>query len=198
LAGSIAFARNHEFAGLEEALGDGDEVALMPPVSGGSDSPWVASETGPDGSFFALTNDSIDSRALAGRLLQGGDGAVITFEGVVRDHTGNRQTLYLDYECYPPLALKKMREIGCGVLARHAVNRIAIVHRLGRLRISESSIAIVVTSAHRRPAYEASLEAINRVKKLVPIWKKEHFEDGSMWVEGEWEDSVPRSARIVS
>jgi molybdopterin synthase catalytic subunit len=87
-----------------------------------------------------------------------------------------------------------MEEIGAEILKSHAVRAIAMVHRLGRLEIGEASVAILVASAHRKPAYEASLEAINRLKRLVPIWKKEYFEDGEVWVEGEWEGSVPRPA----
>ena len=200
MAESIALARNQEFADLDAALGDGDEVALMPPVSGGSagpsvqHSPWLASSTEDDGSFFALTREPIDTRGLVQRILNGSDGAVITFEGVVRNHTKGRKTKFLDYECYAPMALKTMQQLGREVLAGYPVHRMAMVHRLGRLEISEASVAIVVVSAHRRPAYEASLEAINRLKRLVPIWKKEHFEDGEVWVEGEWEDSIPRPA----
>jgi molybdopterin synthase catalytic subunit len=90
------------------------------------------------------------------------------------------------------MALKTMAEIGAEILNRFDIHRIAMVHRLGRLQIREASVVIVVASAHRQPAYEASLEAINRLKKLVPIWKKEYFEDGEVWVEGDWDDSVAR------
>ena len=119
---------------------------------------------------------------------------MITFEGVVRNHSKGRKTKFLDYECYAPMALKTMLELGREIAAGHAIHRIAMVHRLGRLEISEASVAIIVVSAHRRAAYDASLEAINRLKRLVPIWKKEHFEDGEVWVEGEWEGSIPRPA----
>ncbi len=210
MAGSIALARNQEFARREVLLGDGDEVALMPPVSGGSradahagpngasadpekSSPWLASREDERG-FYALTNDVIDIESLKRRGLTAADGAVIVFEGVVRDHSKGRRTRFLDYDCYVPLALRKMQEIGRDIFDNHAVGRIAMVHRLGRLEISEASVVIVVSSAHRRPAYEASLEAINRLKKLVPVWKKEYFEDGDVWVEGEWEADVPRGA----
>jgi MoaE-MoaD fusion protein len=141
-----------------------------------------------------LTKDPIDARPLVQRLLRAEDGAVITFEGVVRNNTKGRGTLYLDYECYAPLALKTMEELGREILSRYAVHGIAIVHRVGRLRISEASVVIVVASAHRQAAYEASLEAINRLKQRVPIWKKEYFEDGEVWVEGAWDASVPRPA----
>jgi molybdopterin synthase catalytic subunit len=193
MAGSVVIARNQEFADPEAPVEEGDEVALMPPVSGGSSdaSPWIAAADRLPGAFYALTRQPIDVRALAARLLAGEDGALLTFEGVVRNHSGGRRTLYLDYECYIPLALKKMEEIGADILRTHAVRAVAMVHRLGRLEIGEASVAIVVASAHRKPAYEASLKAINRLKRLVPIWKKEYFKDGEVWVEGEWESSVP-------
>jgi molybdopterin synthase catalytic subunit len=196
MAGSVVIARNQEFADPGMPVGEGDEVALMPPVSGGTaaDSPWIGCAEPAPGAFYALTRQVIDARAVASKLLAGEDGALITFEGVVRNHSGGRRTLYLDYECYVPLALKKMEEIGAEILKSHAVRAIAMVHRLGRLEIGEASVAILVASAHRKPAYEASLEAINRLKRLVPIWKKEYFEDGEVWVEGEWEGSVPRPA----
>ena len=208
MASSIVLARNQEFAGPEAVLGDGDEVALMPPVSGGSQdagpgpngasapgksSPWLASSEDERG-FYALTKDPIDVEQLRRRVITAADGAIIAFEGVVRGHSDGRRTRFLDYDCYVPLALRKMQEIGREILGKHPVGRIAMVHRLGRLEISEASVAIVVSSAHRRPAYEASLEAISRLKKLVPVWKKEYFEDGEVWVEGEWETGVPRTA----
>jgi molybdopterin synthase catalytic subunit len=195
MAGSIVLACNQEFAGPGTALKEGDEIALMPPVSGGSDpGPWIAQSQGLRGSFYGITREVIDVGALREGLLAGEDGALITFEGVVRNHSGGRRALYLDYECYVPLALKKMEEIGSSILETHAVRSIAIVHRLGRLEIGETSVAIVVAAGHRGPAYQASLEAINRLKRLVPIWKKEYFEDGEVWVEGDWESSVPRPA----
>jgi len=125
-------------------------------------------------------------------LARGSDGAVVTFEGVTRDNSGGRSTRRLEYECYVPLAIKKMREIGSELVAAFPVDRICMVHRLGRLEIGETSVAIVVTSAHRRPAFDACREAIDRLKRLVPIWKKEYFADGEVWVEGQWDASVPR------
>jgi molybdopterin synthase catalytic subunit len=113
---------------------------------------------------------------------------VVTFEGAVRNNSGGRPTLYLDYECYEPLALKTMARIGEAIVETRDVNRIAIVHRLGRLLIGEVSVSVVVTAPHRRPAFEAALECIDRLKKTVPIWKKERFKDGEVWVEGEWGD----------
>ena len=116
----------------------------------------------------------------------------------MRDNSGGRRTLFLDYECYLPLAVQQLEQIGHRLLERHSVHGIALVHRIGRLRIREASVSIVVASAHRKPAYEASLEAINEVKRRVPVWKKEYFADGEVWVEGQWDDSVPRTAAETS
>ncbi len=190
MAGSIVLARNQEFAPPESLLADGDEIAFLPPVSGGSDA--LAEVEDELGNYFAITHRPIDARALAARLARGSDGAVITFEGIVRDNSKGRPTLRLEYDCYVPLALKKMREIGAELLASHQVDRIGMIHRLGLMEIGETSVAIVVTSAHRKPAYDASREAIDRLKRLAPIWKKEHFAGGEVWVEGDWDASLPR------
>lgn len=179
---SILLARNQEFVRASDPVADGDEIAFLPPVSGG---------TGEGGeNFFALTREPIDTRALAARLLRGEDGAVVAFEGVVRNNSQGRRTLWLDYECYEPMALKQMAEIGAEIARTREIGRIAIVHRLGRLEIGETSVVVVVTAPHRRPAFEAALEGIDRLKRTVPIWKKEHFEDGEVWVEGEWDESL--------
>jgi molybdopterin synthase catalytic subunit len=195
MADSIAMARNQEFAALETPLEEGDEIAFMPPVSGGSEasSEWIGCLQDERG-FYAITDRPIDSAALAARLISDSDGAMLTFEGVVRDNTAGRKTRFLDYECYAPLALKTMQQLGRRILAAHDVHGVGIIHRVGRLQIREASVSIVIASAHRQAAYEAGLEAINRLKKTVPVWKKEHFADGEVWVEGDWEDSVLRPA----
>jgi molybdopterin synthase catalytic subunit/molybdopterin converting factor small subunit len=193
MAGSIVLARNHEFARPTARLEDGDEVAFLPPLSGGSgrDGQRGWSEIRENGHWFALTRHPIDPPAIAAHLQTGQEGAVVTFEGTVRNNTDGRSTGCLDYEGYEPMALKMMAEIGRAIAASRPVLRIAIVHRLGRLLVGETSVAIIVTAAHRRPAFEAALEAIDRLKKTVPIWKKEHFADGEVWVEGEWDRDVP-------
>lgn len=191
MSASIAIARNHEFAQRSAELSDGDEIALMPPVSGGKDEEWIASAADEVG-FYAVTAAVIDSQALVKRLQSDEDGAVITFEGVVRNHTGDRKTLYLDYEGYAPLAVRTMQQIGKNLREKYQVRAVGMIHRVGRLELQEASVSIVVASAHRQAAYDASLEAINRLKKLAPIWKKEYFEDGEVWVEGAWEDDVPK------
>jgi len=194
LAPSIQLACNHEFCDRSSAIREGDEIAFLPPVSGGA--PEAAGRftheiSDPEtGCFFALTRQAIDTPGIARQLLRGEDGAIVDFEGVVRNNTKGRATQFLDYECYEPMAVKMMAEIGREILRTHAIGRIAMVHRLGRLEIGEASVAVVVTAPHRKPAFEAALEGINRLKRIVPIWKKEHFADGEVWVEGEWDDSV--------
>jgi molybdopterin synthase catalytic subunit len=186
-SGSLLFSRNQEFAGRGEPLEDGDEVAFLPPVSGGTDDGQRMDGEGAmkEKNPCRLTRETIDTRGLVTELLAGGDGAVVTFEGVVRNHTKGRATRFLEYEGYEPMALAKMREITQEVVEKFPVDRIGMTHRLGHLEIGEASIVIVVTSAHRKPAFEACHYAIDRLKKIVPIWKKEFFEDGAVWVEGE-------------
>jgi len=189
MARSIVVARNQEFAELSTQLAEGDEVAFLPPVSGGAAADPV--EILEDGNYFALTRHAIDPRALIRRIQTGAEGAVVTFEGTVRNNTRGRRTLCLDYEGYESMALKVMAQIGRELAAAHAVGHVAMVHRLGRMLIGETSVAVIVTAPHRRPAFEAALAGIDRLKKLVPIWKKEHFVDGEVWVEGEWDRNVP-------
>lgn len=189
LAGSIVLARNQQFAGRTETVSDGDEVAFLPPVSGGHDGYTHVIED-EAGHFFALTREPIDTPSIAARVLRGEDGAIVNFEGVVRNNTKGRPTRFLDYECYEAMAIKVMAELGREIAASFAVGRVALVHRLGRMNIGETSVAVIVAAPHRNPAFEAALEGINRLKRTVPIWKKEHFEDGEVWVEGEWDDSL--------
>jgi MoaE-MoaD fusion protein len=189
MSGSIVMALNQQFSERSAALSPGDEVAFLPPVSGGSN-PYTYEIIDEAGHFFALTRAPIDERSIKTRLLQGEDGAVVVFEGVVRNNTKGRATKFLDYECYEGMAVKMMAEIGREIAAKHAIGRLAMVHRLGRMEIGETSVAVVATAPHRAPSFEAALEGINRLKKLVPIWKKEHFADGEVWVDGEWDDSV--------
>jgi molybdopterin synthase catalytic subunit/molybdopterin converting factor small subunit len=193
MAGSIVIARNQEFSALTAAVTEGDEVAFLPPVSGGSD-PYTHEITDLQGNFFALTRCPIDSREIIDRLVRGEDGAVITFDGVVRNNTKGRATRFLDYECYEAMAVKMMADIGRDIASSFEIGRIGMVHRLGRLEIGEASVTIVVTAPHRKAAFAAALEGINRLKRLVPIWKKEHFADGEVWVEGEWDENAPKVA----
>lgn len=188
---SIVMAVNEDFARAGAPLRDGDEVAFLPPVSGGC-GPWTQALEDAEGHFFALTREPIDSAALAASLRRGSDGAIVIFDGVVRNHTGGRATVFLEYEGYEPMALKVMAGIGREIAARHAIGRIGIVHRLGRLEIGAASIAVVVAAPHRAPAFEAAREAMDLLKARVPVWKKEHFDGGEEWVEGAWDASLPR------
>jgi len=118
-------------------------------------------------------------------IRSGPDGAVCTFEGIVRNHTRGRETLYLDYEAYRAMALSQMQALAAEALERFNVREIAMLHRLGRLEIGETSVLIVVASAHRGPAFDACRWLIDTLKKQVPIWKKETFVDGATWADGE-------------
>jgi len=198
MAASTVLALNQQFSSPSAPLAEGDEVAFLPPVSGGaSQDPPAGSFThqiaDPAGHFFALTRCPIDGTAIARHLLRGEDGAFVNFEGVARDNTKGRATRFLEYECYEAMAVKMMAEIGADIARSHAIGRIAMVHRLGRLEISETSVIVVVTAPHRKPAFEAALEGINRMKRLVPVWKKEYFVDGEVWVDGEWDDSIVKA-----
>jgi molybdopterin synthase catalytic subunit len=192
LASSIVLACNHQFSDRSAIVREGDEIAFLPPVSGGTDRYTHEISDSEGAHFFALTREPIETCSITRRLLRGEDGAVVNFAGVVRNNTKGRATSFLDYECYEPMAIKTMAEIGREIAGSYSIGRIAMVHRLGRMQIGETSVAVIVTAPHRKPAFEAALEGINRLKRLVPIWKKEHFSDGEVWVEGEWDESVLR------
>lgn len=169
---SVALAVNLEYSQPTRVLKEGDEVALIPPVSGGRSRCEIVRE--------AIRTDEISKQMRAGE-----DGAVIAFEGVVRNNTRGRRTLYLDYEAYEPMALKEMEALAEQALREFKIREIRFVHRVGRMEIGETSVLIVVASAHRAAAFEACRFAIDTLKKRVPIWKKEYFEDGAVWADGE-------------
>jgi len=183
---SLLFAVNQEFANLQSPVRAGDEIAIFPPVSGGENVPPVTYLETENGDIFQIVRDPIRIEALARQLQRPEDGAIVIFDGIVRDNTSGRKTLYLEYDGYEPMALKKMKEIGAEIRKKWMVNHIGIVHRLGRLEIGEASVVIAITSAHRKIAFEACQHAIDTLKRIVPIWKKEFFEDGEVWVEGEY------------
>jgi MoaE-MoaD fusion protein len=184
LAGSLLFAVNQQIADPLAVLHEGDEVAFMPPVSGGTDN-----------SCYRITSEAISTSDFARSLQAASDGAVVTFEGVVRNHSNGQKTLYLEYEAYAVMAVRKMEEIGAGARQKFDINSVGIIHRVGKLEIGETSVAIVVTAAHRRPAFEACHYLIDRLKQVVPVWKKEYFEDGAVWVEGEGRKQVLAGTR---
>jgi MoaE-MoaD fusion protein len=189
MSASLVLALNERFSEPGAPLSEGDEVAFLPPVSGGA-ATFTHEIEDPAGHYFAITREPIDTLSLVRRLQRGEDGAVVTFEGVARNNTKGRPTRYLEYECYEGMAIKMMAQIGCEIAHAFQVGRVGMIHRLGRLEIGEASVVVVACAPHRKPAFEAALEGINRLKRLVPIWKKEYFADGEVWVDGEWDDSV--------
>jgi|SRR5271156_1000666 len=141
---------------------------------------------------FLLVRERIESDALIAKLKAPEDGAVVVFDGFVRNNFKGQETLYLEYESYEAMAYAKIREIGAEIHAKFPIHRVAIVHRLGRLEIGETSVLIVVTSAHRAAAFDACRYAIDTLKRVVPIWKKEYFAGGGAWAEGEksWQEAI--------
>jgi molybdopterin synthase catalytic subunit len=132
-----------------------------------------------------LTFGVIDARAVTDSLKAGEDGAVTTFDGIVRNNTKERQTLYLEYEAYESMALELMRSLGAEAIAKFGVRDVAMIHRLGRIEVGETSVLIAVASAHRAVTFDACRWLIDTLKKQVPIWKKEVFVDGEVWGSGE-------------
>jgi molybdopterin synthase catalytic subunit len=175
---SVVASVNQEFAEWRAPLAGGDEVAFLPPVSGGQQAQVVED-------IYELVREPIRTAEIVAHVKAPEDGAVVVFDGIVRNHSGGRATLYLDYEAYEPMALGKMREIGAEIRRKFPIHRIALVHRLGRLEIGETSVFIAISSPHRRAAFDACRQAIDTLKRTVPIWKKEYFADGAVWAEGE-------------
>ena len=167
------FAVGHDYVQPDHPLHSGDELCLFPPVSGGQDV----------GDVFKVVDQPLSPDAIAEAVGDPGAGGVVIFSGIVRNETGGRAVKFLEYEAHASMAEAKMREIGAAVRARWPATRaIAMLHRIGRLEIGESSVLIAVSAAHRGEAFEACRYAIDTLKATVPVWKKEHFEDGEVWV----------------
>ena len=194
---SLAVAVNQEYAGAETALKPGDEVALLPPVSGGSEGETPSGQ--PAGrrrysSRSSIVRDVIDTQDVVRNIKSSEDGAAVVFEGVVRNQTRGRKTLYLDYEAYEEMALAQMEGLAEQALKQFQVREVALIHRLGRLEIGETSVLVVVASAHRAAAFDACRWLIDTLKRTVPIWKNEYFEDGAVWADGEaFPEEIPRA-----
>ena len=206
---SLLFAVNQEYAQPDRVIKDGDELAVFPPVSGGcaaqkhNDETTEALRTGTaggspasthDNDFFELTTDPIDVGAVARRVVLPECGATVTLDGYAREWTSARRTLFLVYEAYAPMALSELARLGREAHGRFEIAHIGIVHRTGRLEIGETSVVVAISAPHRRAAFEACEWAIRELKTTVPIWKKEVFEDGEVWVEGEGQKgSLPKT-----
>jgi molybdopterin synthase catalytic subunit len=175
----VAASVNQEYAGWHASLASGDEVAFLPPVSGGQHETKAAEDV------FQLVHARIDPHQIAESLKAPGDGALVVFDGFVRNSFKGQPTQYLVYEAYEPMADAKMREIGAQMRKKFPIHRLAIVHRLGRLEIGETSVVIAVSSPHRAAAFDACRYGIDTLKQIVPIWKKEHCVGGAVWAEGE-------------
>jgi MoaE-MoaD fusion protein len=184
--GSVAASVNQEYSGWRAPLSAGDEVAFLPPVSGGQGGgQGSGQQSAVAEDIFQLVREPIRPHEIIESLKAPEDGAMVVFDGFVRNNFKGGKTLYLEYEAYEPMAYAKMREIGAEIRAKFSVRRVAIVHRLGRLEIGETSVWIAVSAAHRGAAFDACRYAIDTLKRAVPIWKKEYFAGGAVWAEGE-------------
>jgi molybdopterin converting factor subunit 1 len=173
---AVRAALNQEFKDWSEQVADGDEVAFIPPVSGGAHGVGV---------LFELTADPLDARRLEAAVSHKGAGAICTFTGVVRDSSRGRSVTHLEYEAYAEMAIAQMRRIGEEIAEHWPESRVAMAHRTGRLEIGEASVVVSVSCPHRAEAIAACKLGIDRLKESVPIWKKEHAADGTYWIEGD-------------
>src|SRR3990170_4398065 len=173
LGDSLMYAVNAEYVRPDHPLRSGDELALIPPVSGGAEG------------LFEVTAEPLDPQRLVDAVRKDESGAVAVFLGVVRDNSMGRRVLYLEYDAFPELATRVMRQIAEEATARWPLTGVAMQHRTGRLEIGETSLVIAVSSPHRKEAFEACHHLVDRFKEVVPVWKKEVWEGGEVWIEGE-------------
>ncbi|MGG3455971.1 molybdenum cofactor biosynthesis protein [Paenibacillus rhizolycopersici] len=186
-------AVNQEYAAGDTPITEADEVALIPPVSGGEPTSELASD-GADADLFIITDEPLSVEEITAKVIAPDHGAALTFTGTTREWTQGQRTVHLEYEAYVPMALTKLRQIGVEIAERWPGTRCAISHRIGHVDIAEISVVIAISAPHRAGCYEASRYAIERLKQIVPIWKKEIWEDGSEWKGhglGPWDPRVP-------
>jgi molybdopterin synthase catalytic subunit len=172
---AVRFAVNQEYVDDDYRPRPGDEIAFIPPVSGGSDAP---ARIGP----IKIIRERVDVAALEAAVADPGAGAICTFVGTTRENNVGRKVLRLEYEAYESMALSEIRKLADEAGRRWEITRIAVTHRIGVVEIGEVSVAIAVSAPHRAEAFEACRFAIDRLKEIVPIWKKEHFEGGEVWI----------------
>ena len=175
LLATTMVAVNQSYVERDHALQPGDEVALIPPVSGGLDYPSPNPR-------MLITDEPLDAEKVTAMVANTANGGVVTFQGVTRDETGGRTVVRLDYEAYPEMAYKTLQQIFDEVEERWGITDLALAHRIGRLELGEASLVVAVGAAHRAEAFAAAMYVVDRLKEIVPIWKKEFFEDGSVWV----------------
>jgi molybdopterin synthase catalytic subunit/molybdopterin converting factor small subunit len=163
----LLYAVNQEYAERDQPLADGDEVAVIPPVSGGA---------------FRLAGDPLDLGSVIAEVTDERAGAIATFQGTVRRQSRGRQVIALEYEAYSGMAEKVMAEIADGVIARYELWEVAVAHRVGRCEVGDVSVAIAVSAPHRQDALSACRDVIDELKERVPLWKKEIYEGGEEWI----------------
>jgi molybdopterin synthase catalytic subunit len=163
----LLYAVNREYAGADQELADGDEVALIPPVSGGA---------------FVITEEPLSLEQAVAEVRDDGAGAIATFSGAPRNRSRGRDVLYLEYEAYEGMAETMLARLAADLTARYDLKGVAIHHRIGRVEIGEASVVIAVSAAHRKDALAACQEAIEILKAEVPLWKKEVYEGGEEWI----------------
>ena len=172
--GAVRGAINHEIVPWDTVVANGDDVAFIPPVSGGAHA-----------ALIELTTRPLDARRLETAVAHSGAGAICTFTGIVRDTSRSKTVAHLEYEAYAEMAIAQMRKIAGEITEQWPDSRVAMAHRTGRLEIGEASVVVSVACPHRAEAIAACKWGIDRLKQTVPIWKKEHATDGSYWIEGE-------------
>jgi molybdopterin synthase catalytic subunit len=189
--GGLLYAVNREYVERGHELQDGDEVAVIPPVSGGS--PEVDSSAG---RLFKVVEAPLDVNEVIRVVEDPAAGATVSFIGTVRDNSLGKEVVALDYEAYPAAAEKMMARVADEIEERWGLRRVAIIHRVGHLAIGEASVVIAVSSPHRHEAFAACEYVITRLKEIVPIWKKEAYTDGAVWLGSEAD--YPRGAQAKS
>jgi len=200
--GAIALAVNYEYSDGGTILRDNDEVALIPPVSGGTVKDEASTAEAPlplISEHARIVCGAIKTASILAAIKRPEDGAVAVFDGIVRNHSRGRRTLYLEYTAYERMALGQMEQLARQALGRFAIRDVRLVHRLGRLPIGETSVYIAVAAAHRAAAFDACRWLIDTLKTTVPIWKKEYFQDGAIWADGEpFPAEIPRAGNDAS